>query len=275
MRPTQPTWNRSSAFSPRPAEPLDHGEHQPQIPLDQLPAGLLVPGLGAGGSSSMVSSFFKHLQLCRVDPGDLHLALHALRPLKPGNFMTSSMAGGLFSYTGSFCRFLPVCAKRCWDSPSHCIGSGQGVSAVQCRRSGISGARRSSTSATDADWDTCRTWTCRVPEGQVAAIIVYGPGRFFGLFGRGEEFYIPWECIQRIGDDIILIDKPFQRRDPRPGAEAAASGADKWPRGCKPRRARSVMPAERSRLLRIADLRASCRRARRRRCGRWAGTAPR
>ena len=41
----------------------------------------------------------------------------------------------------------------------------------------------------------------RVPEGQVVAIIVYGPGRFFG--------------IQRIGDDIILIDKPFQRRDPR------------------------------------------------------------
>ena len=38
---------------------------------------------------------------------------------------------------------------------------------------------------------------------------------FFGLFDRGEEFYIPWECIQRIGDDIILIDKPFQRRDPR------------------------------------------------------------
>ena len=55
----------------------------------------------------------------------------------------------------------------------------------------------------------------RVPEGQVVAIIVYGPGRFFGLFGRGEEFYIPGECIQRIGDDLILIDKPFQRRDPR------------------------------------------------------------
>ena len=53
----------------------------------------------------------------------------------------------------------------------------------------------------------------RVPEGQVAAIVVLGPCRFFGLFGRGEEYYIPWECIQRIGDDIILIDKPFQRRD--------------------------------------------------------------
>ena len=54
----------------------------------------------------------------------------------------------------------------------------------------------------------------RIPEGQVIAIVVNGPCRFFGLFGRGEEFYIPWDCIQRIGDDIILIDKPFQRRDP-------------------------------------------------------------
>ena len=54
----------------------------------------------------------------------------------------------------------------------------------------------------------------RIPEGQVIAIVVNGPCRFFGLFGRGEEFYIPWECIQRIGDDIILIDKPFPRRDP-------------------------------------------------------------
>lgn len=54
----------------------------------------------------------------------------------------------------------------------------------------------------------------RAPEGQVVAIVVYGPARFFGLFGRGEEYYIPWDCIQRIGDDIILIDKPFQRREP-------------------------------------------------------------
>ena len=54
-----------------------------------------------------------------------------------------------------------------------------------------------------------------LPDGKVTAIIVPGPCRFFGLFGRGEEYYIPWECIQRIGDDIILIDKPFQRRDPR------------------------------------------------------------
>ena len=54
----------------------------------------------------------------------------------------------------------------------------------------------------------------KLHEGQVVAIVVYGPCRFFGLFGRGEEFYIPWECIQRVGDDIILVDKQFQRRDP-------------------------------------------------------------
>ena len=56
----------------------------------------------------------------------------------------------------------------------------------------------------------------RFPEGQVCAVIVYGACRFFGLFGRGEEFYIPWDCIQRIGDDIILIDKSFPARGMEP-----------------------------------------------------------
>lgn len=53
----------------------------------------------------------------------------------------------------------------------------------------------------------------RAPEGQVLAITVNGPARFFGLFGRGEEYYIPWETIQRIGDDIILIEKPMPPRE--------------------------------------------------------------
>ena len=51
-----------------------------------------------------------------------------------------------------------------------------------------------------------------IPEGSVKALIVFGPCRFFGLFGRGEDYYIPWDCVQRFGEDIILIDKPFQRR---------------------------------------------------------------
>lgn len=53
----------------------------------------------------------------------------------------------------------------------------------------------------------------RLPEGQVAAVVVFGPGRFFGLFGRGEEYYIPWDCIQRVGDDIILVEKTFPRQE--------------------------------------------------------------
>lgn len=56
----------------------------------------------------------------------------------------------------------------------------------------------------------------RLPEGQVVAIVVYGPCRFLGLFGPREEFYIPWECIQRIGEDLILVDKPFPRRENGP-----------------------------------------------------------
>ena len=42
--------------------------------------------------------------------------------------------------------------------------------------------------------------------GRVLALVVPCPGRFFGLFGCKEEYVIPWPCIRRIGDDIILVD---------------------------------------------------------------------
>ena len=35
-----------------------------------------------------------------------------------------------------------------------------------------------------------------LPEGKVAALVVPGPCRFFGLFGRGEEFYIPSRQVE-------------------------------------------------------------------------------
>ena len=55
-----------------------------------------------------------------------------------------------------------------------------------------------------------------IPEGCVRAIIVPGPCRFFGLFGRRDDFLIPWNCIKRIGPDIILVDtKPDDCRVPR------------------------------------------------------------
>ena len=43
-------------------------------------------------------------------------------------------------------------------------------------------------------------------DGCVKTIIVPGPCRFLGLFGRKEDYVIPWPCIKRIGQDIILVD---------------------------------------------------------------------
>ena len=45
-----------------------------------------------------------------------------------------------------------------------------------------------------------------LPEGKLCAIIVPGPCRLLGLWGRREDYVIPWSCIRRIGPDIILVD---------------------------------------------------------------------
>ena len=45
-----------------------------------------------------------------------------------------------------------------------------------------------------------------MPAGVLRALIVPGPCRFFGLFGREPDFLIPIDCISRIGPDIILVD---------------------------------------------------------------------
>ena len=42
--------------------------------------------------------------------------------------------------------------------------------------------------------------------GHLVAILVPGPCRFFGVFMREDDYLIPWECIKRIGDDIILVN---------------------------------------------------------------------
>ncbi len=61
----------------------------------------------------------------------------------------------------------------------------------------------------------------RLPEGQILGAVVQTPGRFFGLFGRGEEFFIPWDAIRQMGDDIILIEKSVVR-------QAAKTKHRKW-----------------------------------------------
>ena len=55
-----------------------------------------------------------------------------------------------------------------------------------------------------------------VPDGRVAAIIVPGPCKHLGLFGPRDDFYIPWNCIRKIGPDIVLVDaRPEDCRVPR------------------------------------------------------------
>ena len=56
-----------------------------------------------------------------------------------------------------------------------------------------------------------------VPQGEICAIVVPGPCRFLGLFGRSDDYVIPWCKICRIGPDIVLVDvKPCDCRCPRP-----------------------------------------------------------
>ena len=45
--------------------------------------------------------------------------------------------------------------------------------------------------------------------GHVRALVVPGRRRFFGLLGREEDRRIPWSCVRRFGEDIILVqDRP-------------------------------------------------------------------
>ncbi|MBQ3503205.1 MAG: YlmC/YmxH family sporulation protein [Oscillospiraceae bacterium] len=56
-----------------------------------------------------------------------------------------------------------------------------------------------------------------VPEGKVTAVVVPGPGKLLGLGGHGSDFIIPWDCIKKIGPDIVLVDvKADECRCPRP-----------------------------------------------------------
>lgn len=43
-------------------------------------------------------------------------------------------------------------------------------------------------------------------EGRITAIIVPGPTRFFGLLRSEEELVIPCSKINKIGDDVILVE---------------------------------------------------------------------
>ena len=48
--------------------------------------------------------------------------------------------------------------------------------------------------------------------GTICSIVVPGPSRFLGLLRNSEELVIPFCKIQKIGDDVILVDIANARR---------------------------------------------------------------
>ena len=41
--------------------------------------------------------------------------------------------------------------------------------------------------------------------GNLTSIVIFGNYKLLGLFGRGEDIVIPWEDIQVIGNETILV----------------------------------------------------------------------
>lgn len=44
--------------------------------------------------------------------------------------------------------------------------------------------------------------------GKVCALIIPGDMKLLG-FSRSGDYYVPWDCIQRIGDDVILVNAEY------------------------------------------------------------------
>ena len=45
-----------------------------------------------------------------------------------------------------------------------------------------------------------------IPEGNVRAIVVPCQPKLLGLSPKREDYIIPWDCIRKIGPDIVLVD---------------------------------------------------------------------
>lgn len=42
--------------------------------------------------------------------------------------------------------------------------------------------------------------------GALTSIIIYGKVQFFGLFGKENDIIIPWDKIEVIGKETVLVD---------------------------------------------------------------------
>ncbi len=55
-----------------------------------------------------------------------------------------------------------------------------------------------------------------IETGRVCAIVIPGKLRLFGLLGREEDKVVPWEAIEKIGADLILVRADIKTE--RPGS---------------------------------------------------------
>ena len=46
---------------------------------------------------------------------------------------------------------------------------------------------------------------------KICAIVVFGRPKFFGMLGKCSDFIIPWENIELIGEDTILVNYAVQK----------------------------------------------------------------
>lgn len=47
--------------------------------------------------------------------------------------------------------------------------------------------------------------------GKITDIIVPGPCKVLGFFGRDHEYVIPYHCIRQIGCDVILVEVDVEK----------------------------------------------------------------
>ncbi|OON95962.1 MAG: hypothetical protein ATN36_06805 [Epulopiscium sp. Nele67-Bin005] len=60
----------------------------------------------------------------------------------------------------------------------------------------IDGSRLGYVCDVEIDWTT----------GRVKTLIIPGPSKMMGLFGRELEYVVPWSNIKKVGEDIILVE---------------------------------------------------------------------
>ena len=42
--------------------------------------------------------------------------------------------------------------------------------------------------------------------GRICSLIIPGPCKVFGIIGRDSQYIIPYECVKRIGADVVLVE---------------------------------------------------------------------